>query len=275
MNMPWDWGANEAAEQGSGVIAVRGVHLSIGGRRVLHDVHLKARPGRLLALVGPNGAGKSSLLSVMAGLRRPSLGEVTLDGRSLQAWPAQILARRRAMLSQKVQLGFGFRVDEVVMIGRSPFGEKTGAMDCHLVDAALGAVQASHLRERNYLELSGGEQQRVQLARVLAQVSEPSAAPAWLLLDEPEASLDIAHQHLVLGHARRLAQRGYGVIAVLHDLNLAARYADDVALLAQGQLVRHGKPEDALDSAALSRIYGLPLRRSEVADMHGWLIHPA
>jgi iron complex transport system ATP-binding protein len=115
----------------------------------------------------------------------------------------------------------------------------------------------------------------VQLARVLAQVSEPSAAPAWLLLDEPEASLDIAHQHLVLGHAQRLARHGYGVVAVLHDLNLAARYADDVALLAQGQLVRHGKPEDALDSAALSRIYGLPLRRSEVADMHGWMIHPA
>lgn len=178
------------------------------------------------------------------------------------------------MLSQTLRLAFAFRVDEVVMLGRSPYGETTGATDRRLVDAALAAVQAVHLRDRNYLELSGGEQQRVQLARVLAQIADPIDGPSWLLLDEPEASLDVAHQHGVLAHARRLAQRGHGVVAVLHDLNLAARYADDVAVLAQGRLQLHGPAHEALEPALLSRIYGLPLCRSPVAAAHGWVIHP-
>ena len=263
MNPPLDWQPEQAVN--IGLLHARDVHLSYAGRDVLRGVTLRAQPGRLLALVGPNGAGKSSLLKLLAGLNTPSSGKVTLDGRSLLDWSPMLLACRRAMLSQRVQLGFAFRVEEVVLLGRSPHGMHTaGSVDQGIVEAALLAVQAAHLRGRNYLELSGGEQQRVQLARVLAQVWERGDGPTWLLLDEPEAGLDIAHQHHVLQRAHVFARQGHGVIAVLHDLNLAARYADEVALLARGQLLRCGSPLHALDPDVLSRVYGIALRRSAV-----------
>lgn len=270
MNVAVDW-----QEQGglAGELVAESVHLMRGGRRVLQDVNLRARPGRVLVLIGPNGAGKSSLLSVLAGLLAPSLGSVTLDGCVLTRWAPDALARRRAMLSQQVQLGFAFRADEVVQLGRSPHvpGRER---DGDIVDAALRAAHAWHLRERLYPQLSGGEKQRVQLARVLAQVWDARDSPAWLLLDEPEAGLDIAHQHFILQRARAMAQQGFGVIAVLHDLNLAARYADEVALLAQGRVLRHGSPRHALDPEVLSTVYGLPLRRERI-EHGGWMLVPA
>lgn len=266
---------SRAWDEPAGELAVHEVHLRRGEQTVLQAVSLRARPGRLLALVGPNGAGKSSLLGVLAGLLAPTQGQATLDGRSLAEWPLAALARRRAMLSQQVRLGFGFRVHEVVMLGRSPYGARhDDRADRRIAEAALHAAHAWHLRGRDYLELSGGEQQRVQLARVLAQVWEGDDGARWLLLDEPEAGLDIAHQHFVLRRARLLACQGYGVVVVLHDLNLAARYADEVALLERGRLLRHGSPEEALEPRALSDVYGLPLRRV-ATDGHGWLLAPA
>ncbi len=273
MNVAIDWHERAAP---AGLLAAHDVHLSRGGRRVLQAVDLGARPGRLLALVGPNGAGKSSLLGVLAGVLSPSLGEVSLDGRPLSAWAPEALARRRAMLSQQAQLGFAFRAEEVVMLGRSPHaGSRVRGVDHEIVEAALQATQVWHLRERNYLELSGGERQRVQLARVLAQIWEgrDGSEPCWLLLDEPEAGLDIAHQHFVLRRARQFAQHGFGVIVVLHDLNLAVRYADDMALLAQGRLLRHGSPAHVLDTEILSNVYGLPLRRVPLDD-GAWMLAP-
>lgn len=259
-----------------GQLAAHDVHLTLGGRCVLDGVSLTARPGRLLALVGPNGAGKSSLLGVLAGLLQPDSGTATLDGRTLTQWSARALARRRAMLSQKVQLGFAFKVHEVVMLGRSPHDAGSGAANRQAVVAALHAAQAWELRDRDYLELSGGEQQRVQLARVLAQIWDHADGQAWLLLDEPEAGLDIAHQHFILEQAQALARRGLGVIAVLHDLNLAARHADEVAVLARGRLLRHGAPAQALDVDVLSAVYGLPLRRlAEGARGDKWVIVPS
>lgn len=271
MNQPLDWRSPSTAD---GLLVTRDLHVTRQGRCVLQGVNLQAHPSRVLALVGPNGAGKSSLLGALAGWIAPSLGNVMLDGRSLAAWPTMALARRRAMLSQNVQLGFAFRVEEVVMLGRTPSGRRTlQAQDETIIDLALRLADVAHLRGRNYLELSGGEQQRVQLARVLAQVWEQDEGPAWLLLDEPEAGLDIAHQHDMLRQMRSLSRKGYGVIVVLHDLNLAARYADEVALLTQGRLVRLGAPEYALDPQALSKIYGLPLDR--VPTKQGtWLLTP-
>lgn len=274
MNLAVDWLAPSAPAVGHGLEA-RDVHLGHGGRRVLQAIDLCARPGRLLALIGPNGAGKSSLLSVMAGLTRPSLGEAWLDGEPLSRWPAASLARRRAMLSQRVQLGFAFRTEEVVALGRSPHGwSPQRRQERRIVEQAMQATRVTHLRGRNYLELSGGEQQRVQLARVLAQVWDCQDATGWLLLDEPEAGLDIAHQHDLLAQARQLATQGFGVIVVLHDLNLAARYADDIALLAQGRLVGHGSPDDVLDPSVLSRIYGMALQRVKGEDGR-WIVLPA
>lgn len=269
MNPPLDWLPAAARE---GLLVARELHVTRQGRDVLQGINLRAHPGRLLALVGPNGAGKSSLLGALAGWIAPSMGEVSLDGKLLKQWPAMALARRRAMLSQNVQLGFAFRVEEVVMLGRTPHGQRT-AHDLAIVDEALQVAQVAHLRGRNFLELSGGEQQRVQLARVLAQVWEKEDGPCWLLLDEPEAGLDIAHQYDMLRQMQRLSRKGYGVIVVLHDLNLAARYADDVAVMAQGRIVRFGTPDDALDSQALSKVYSLALDRLPLKEGH-WVLVP-
>jgi len=257
-------------------LVARDIHVRRGNRCILQAVDLSVAPGRLLALVGPNGAGKSSLLNVLAGLLVPSRGHVTLDDRPLDQWSPTALARRRAMLSQQVHLDFAFSTNEVVMLGRSPHPPNNSAVmgDQGIVEAALRAARAWELRGRNYLDLSGGEQQRVQLARVLAQVWEQHDEPSWVLLDEPEAGLDIAHQHFVLEHARTLTRQGYGVITVLHDLNLAARYADDVALLAQGRLLHHGSPAYALDPHTLSTVYGLPLRRITLDDDE-WILVPS
>jgi iron complex transport system ATP-binding protein len=271
MNLPLDWLPSPAR---SDLLMARDLHVTRQGRCVLQGVNLQARPGRLLALVGPNGAGKSSLLGALAGWIAPSSGEVTLDGQSLASWPAMALARRRAMLSQNVQLGFAFRVEEVVMLGRTPHASRTPqALDASIVDQALRLAQVAHLRGRNYLELSGGEQQRVQLARVLAQVWEKDDGPCWLLLDEPEAGLDIAHQYDMLRQMHLLSRKGYGVIVVLHDLNLAARYADEVAVMTQGRLVRFGTPDYALDSQALSKVYNLALDRLPMKE-GSWVLVP-
>lgn len=256
------------------VLRVRDLHWVVNGRHVLQSIDLLARPGRVLVLIGPNGAGKSSLLGLMAGLQRPSLGEACLDGRALHRWGAHALAQRRAMLSQQVRLGFAFGVDEVVMLGRSPHRlHDAGERDVAVVETVLRVAGVGHLRGRNYLELSGGEQQRVQWARVLAQVWDRREPPAWLLLDEPEAGLDIAHQHELLRVARQMAGQGHGVIAVLHDLNLAAQYGDDIALLANGRLVRHGAPSQVLEPEVISRVYGIAMRRSVAADGE-WFLHP-
>jgi len=231
------------------------------GRAIVGDVSLAAKPGRLLALVGPNGAGKSTLLAALSGRIRPDSGAVSLDGKALADWEPRALARRRAMLSQRVDLAFGFTAREVVLLGRSPHAPDA-VRDEAIATSALRAAHVWELRDRRYTALSGGEQQRVQLARVLAQVWDGGRSGAWVLLDEPEAGLDIAHQHFILRRARACAAMGMGVIVVLHDLNLAARYADDVAVMAAGALLRHAPPQIALDTALLSEVYGIPLGRA-------------
>lgn len=244
-----------------GRLIAEGVCVVRQGRTIIQQVSLAASPGQLLVLVGPNGAGKSTLLGALAGRVRPDAGKVSLHGRPLAAWDPRELAQHRAMLSQRVDLAFGFTVREVVMLGRSPH-VPDAERDERIATAALRAAHAWELRDRRYTVLSGGEQQRVQLARVLAQVWESGRSGGWLLLDEPEAGLDIAHQHFILRRARACAAIGLGVIAVLHDLNLAARYADEVAVLASGALLRRGPPHEALETDLLSEIYGIPLGRA-------------
>lgn len=263
MNLPLDWRRDDPD---AGCLVADDVHLDLRGHSILRGIDLTAQPGRMLVLVGPNGAGKSTLLALLAGLQAPSRGAVNLDGRPLAHWSAPALARRRAMLSQHVQLGFGFRVWEVVGLARGPSPVPARA-EAPWIGQALRAAQVAHLRDRRYTELSGGEQRRVQFARVLAQLDHADATrPPWLLLDEPEAGLDIAHQHAVLREAARRARRGWGVVVVLHDLNLAARYADDVALLAGGRLLRHGAPAAVLEGGLLSAAYGCALRHVRTAD---------
>lgn len=235
----------------------------IGRQWLLEQVSLALRPGELLALLGPNGAGKSTLLRLLTGEARPTRGGITLDGRPLQDWPSRALARRRAVLPQSSVLAFPFTVLEVVLLGRTPHcvGSER-ERDRDIAWQALAAADIVPLAERLYTTLSGGERQRVQLARVLAQIWEPprDGEVRYLLLDEPVASLDLAHQHGVLALTHRLSREGVGVLAVLHDLNLAAQYADRVAMLASGRLQAVGAPRQVLTEERVEQVFRVRAR---------------
>ncbi|WP_053207837.1 heme ABC transporter ATP-binding protein [Jiangella muralis] len=227
-----------------------GVSVTLGGARVLDDVSVEARAGEVLALVGPNGAGKSTLLSALTGDVAVSAGTVTLDGATLTAWSATEAAMRRAVLLQQVRLSFPFTVAEVVEMGRAPWaGTPLEDGDDEAVRSALAEADVASFAGRRFTSLSGGEQARVALARVLAQRT------GVLLLDEPTAALDLRHQELVLGVARTRAAAGVAVVVVLHDLNLAAAHADRVAVLAGGRLVATGSPREVLGGALLTDVY--------------------
>lgn len=239
------------------MLSVRELSVCRGPCPVLEDIDLQVRPGELLTVLGPNGAGKSTLLAALSGELAAARGEVLLDGRALADWPARQRACRLAVLPQQSSLAFPFRVDEVVGFGRLPHASGR-CRDAQIVAAALAAADVAHLAGRDYLTLSGGERQRVQLARVLAQLW-PGEPGQVLLLDEPTAMLDPQHQHLCLAAARQLAARGVAVLAVLHDLNLAARYGDRLLLLARGRVQALGDVESVLRPELIEAVFGLPV----------------
>ncbi|GAA3121833.1 heme ABC transporter ATP-binding protein [Streptosporangium carneum] len=225
------------------------VSLSVGSTPLLSEVSMRVAAGELVAVVGPNGAGKSSLLSVLAGDVAPSSGSVTLDGLPLRSLRPARLARMRAVLPQRVTVAFPFTVAEVVAMGL--YGSRlTAPEEEEVVSGAMAATDVAHLAGRAYPTLSGGEQARVSLARVLAQ-----RAPV-LLLDEPTAALDIRHQEQVMGVARDRSLAEDAVAVVLHDLNLAAAYADRVVVMRSGVVVADGAPAEVLASDMLSEVYG-------------------
>ncbi|MFP5428504.1 MAG: heme ABC transporter ATP-binding protein [Gammaproteobacteria bacterium] len=237
------------------MLEVEGLHLRRGSTEVLHDIQLKLQPGEILGVLGPNGAGKSSLLGVLCGELTPSQGQVRLLGRQLADWSGQARARQLAVLPQVSSLGFAFRVEEVVGMGRLPHASGQ-QRDQQIIEAALRAADAWHLLERSYLALSGGERQRVHLARVLAQLW-PGEAGATLLLDEPTSMLDPLHQHTTLQAVRSFADRGAAVMVILHDLNLAARYCDQILLLEQGRCHALDSPRKVLTPEALKAVFGI------------------
>ena len=223
-------------------------------RALLRDVDLSVRPGEVVAIIGPNGAGKSTLLKLLAGDLLPSAGEIRLDGVPLASYSAHELSLRRAVLPQQTILQFAFSSREVVEMGRSPHRERRGSrVGERMVVTAMTRTETTPLAARTYPTLSGGEQGRVSLARVLAQ-----DAPI-LLLDEPTAALDLRHQGLVMEIARELASTGASVLAVLHDLNLAAAHADRLAVLCDGRLVANDEPWAVLNEKLLSDVYGCPI----------------
>ncbi len=239
--------------------------VSLGGAPVLSGVTLRLGPGEVVAVVGANGAGKSTLLRLLAGEIAPSAGAACLDGRPLSTLHPRALARRRAVMSQASQLAFSFTAAEIVA-----FGAEAGGAPRRLGEAlarrALARVDLAGCENRPVSTLSGGQAQRVHLARALAQVEaaerrgeDGGAAPRFLLLDEPTASLDLRHQLHALGVARAMAARGLGVLAILHDLNLAIRAADRIVALAGGRIVADGAPAEVVDDGFVARVYGLTL----------------
>jgi iron complex transport system ATP-binding protein len=227
----------------------------VGGVALVADVTLEIRYGEVLALVGPNGAGKSTLLGMLAGDLAPTAGTALLDDRRLDEWTPKELARARSVLLQANQVAFSFSAQQVIEMGRAPWiGTPGSDDDARAIAAAVAATDVTHLIERGFPTLSGGEKARVSLARVLAQDT------TVVLLDEPTAALDLRHQEDVLRIARGLAADGRAVVVVLHDLSLAAAYADEVAILAGGRLVAHGAPDAVLTADRVEEVYGIPVR---------------
>lgn len=244
------------------MIEAQGISVHIGSKRIVHGVDFSARPGELVAIVGPNGSGKTTLLRALCG-ELSCNGRVTFNGRDLQSLKPVEAAAIRAVLPQATSLAFPFTVREIVKMGL--IGGRSGAVGPEadrLPEQALARVDLEGFAGRFYQELSGGEQQRVQLARVLCQVWMPilDGQPRYLFLDEPVSSLDIKHQLIIMDIARDFTRAGGGVVAILHDLNLAAMYADRIHVMHGGRLDTVGAPQDVLSDAMIERVFGCRLR---------------
>ncbi|MGY4392221.1 iron complex transport system ATP-binding protein [Streptomyces sp. TE12347] len=239
---------------GDAVAEAVDLHLRLGQREVLAGIDLTARAGEVLALVGPNGAGKSTLLGALAADLPAASGVIRIDGRPVADWSAPELALRRSVLPQSAALSFPFPVEDVVRMGRAPWaGTPLAEADEEAVAVAMAATEVTDFAARPFSALSGGERARVALARVLAQ-----RAPL-LLLDEPTAALDLRHQELVLRICRERAAAGDAVVVVLHDLGLAAAYADRAAVLHDGRIAADGPPAEVFEGELLSRVYRQPV----------------
>lgn len=241
------------------MLIAKDICVTLGRKVILHGVTANFAPAQLSVIVGPNGSGKTTLLRALTA-EVPFDGQITLNGHDITQTPAWKLAAMRAVLPQATVLAFPFTVAEVVRLGQMG-GVGAGGPD--RTSDALHRVGLTGYAERFYSDLSGGEQQRVQLARVLLQVWQPvsaSGAPRWLILDEPVSSLDIGHQLLVMQIARDFADQGGGVVAVMHDLNLSAMFADHMVLMRDGQVAAQGLVKDVLIDEHLSDAYGCALR---------------
>lgn len=249
----------KVADQGQGeaLVALEGVEYGYApGRPIVKGLSGAVRAGKLTALIGPNAAGKSTLLKLMLGQARPWRGSVKLGGSEVWSMGAAERARLISYVPQRAGVGFAFSVEQVVGMGR--FAQGAGiAADRAAAEGALEACDLTGLRERVFSELSFGQQQRVLLARALAQAR---GRGRLMLLDEPGSAMDLWHVHHMMGWLVRLARSGLGVVVVLHDLNLASRYADEVWLMDQGGLVAAGSWGEVLRPGLLEPVYRVGLK---------------
>lgn len=246
-----------------GVNAMRAENISysVGKLPILQPMSVEIPSQKLTGLIGPNGAGKSTLLRVLSGLRKPDHGAVFLRGQNIAATPERTRARTIAMVPQSLAVGFGFTVSQIVAMGRHPYLRRLEPLSarCHsMIEDAMHATETMHLRHRLVTELSGGEQQRVFLARALAQ------EPDILILDEPTANLDVRYQLELFDLIARLRQeRSLTVVMALHDLTWALRYCDHAILLNHGHLVAAGPPTDVITDRTIGEVFGVKAQRVE------------
>ena len=244
-------------------LGLHDVRVTLDGRTILSDIDLVLERGRFVGLVGPNGAGKTTLLRVLAALVAPARGRVTLEGRALAGLNRDERARRIAALFQGAGIGWPMRVREIVALGRLPHRRAFAGFsdaDAVAVARAMERTDIGHLADRTEPTLSSGERMRALLARALAVEAD------WLLADEPVTALDPAHQLDAMALLRAASRDGVGVVAVLHDLALAARFCDRIVVLSGGRLVADGRPEEALTDSLLARVFGVTAERGEAAD---------
>lgn len=228
------------------------------GKTLLNDVSVHVRSGAFTAFMGANGAGKSTLLKIISGESKAMSGTVSWNGRKLEDWNIKELSKVRAILRQQYSMQMPFTAEDIVAMGRYPhFRHKMTAQCKKVIRDVSEYVGVAPLLKRNFLTLSGGEQQRVQLARVLAQVWDTPAEQRLVLLDEPVSALDIQYQHQALALVKGLTHAGFTIVAVLHDLNLAMQYSDDILMLKKGNKVTFGPKEQALNEEHIYETFGV------------------
>lgn len=253
-------------------LIAKSITAHMGKKQVLKGIDLAAEPGKVTAIVGPNGSGKSTLLKAISGETKHA-GTLSLNGRAVEDYATWELASLRGVLQQSVFVAFPFTVIELVGLGQA---SGLSAADPTVAMKALTKVGLQGFENRNYHDLSGGEQQRVQLARVLAQVWQYGVDddPRWLFLDEPVSSLDIGHQFVVMDIMQEFAHNGGGVVCVMHDLNLTAMIADQVVLLKSGQVLKSGSVEDVLTDGVLIEAYDCYIRVNTTPPSHSTFVLP-
>ncbi|WPU91489.1 heme ABC transporter ATP-binding protein [Mucilaginibacter sabulilitoris] len=236
------------------MLTVENVTFMAGKRVLVKDVSFAVHPGEILVVLGANGAGKSSLMRLLSGEKEPSAGTIHLSGKLLNSYTAKELALKRAMMNQQNIINLDFLALEVVQMGRYPhYRNQPTPHDWDIINQVMTVTGISHLSERSFLTLSGGEQQRVHLARVLAQIWD--TPEALLLLDEPVSGMDIQYQQQTLALAAMLAKKGFMVITILHDINLAAQYADNILMLKNGRKWYHGAPSEILNTKSIYDVF--------------------
>jgi iron complex transport system ATP-binding protein len=247
------------------ILEARAVSMAIGGATLVDAIDLTVNSGETIAIVGPNGAGKSTLLRLISGDLRAISGAIRLKQRELHAYSSRQLALHRAMLSQHVSVSFPFTVEEIVHMGA---GDRGRAAAEPLVEAALHEAGLADFRHRKLPTLSGGEQQRAHFARVLVQLAcgEATHGPGLLLLDEPTSSLDLRHQIDLVETARRRAANGTAVVAILHDLNLAVRFADRIVVLHRGAKVADDIPANTVTDDLIRTVFEIDVRVQRHSD---------
>lgn len=232
---------------------------AVGNKWLLKNISYKFLPGNCYMICGPNGAGKSTLMKLLSLVAMPDAGEVIYNNTKVDYKKKEAYAKYRSVLSQQVDISFPLEVEEVVMMGRYPhFKISPTREDVEICNEVMALQNLKSFRKRNFLTLSGGEKQRVQFARVLAQIWQmPQQGSRILLLDEPISSLDIKYQFDFLHHVKEFLNEKTIVIAVLHDLNLALNYADEILLLKEGRLFASGQPSEVLSPANISEVFQL------------------
>ncbi|HEX6630951.1 MAG TPA: heme ABC transporter ATP-binding protein [Gemmatimonadaceae bacterium] len=253
----------DVADAADAAVEVRDACYVVGGTSILHDVSVRFARGRFNVVLGPNGAGKSTLLKIATGLLTPTAGAVFYDGRPVDGLDPDALARRRGVLSQHVEMAFPLPVEDVVLMGRYPhYARVPTARDREIVREALAVVGMTARRAQPYPTLSGGERQKVQLARVLAQTwnAREAGGHALLFLDEPTTSLDVHYQLHLLDVARDLLRHDHTVIAILHDLNVALEYGDRFVVLADGRVACEARSAADVTGDLLERVFRVRAR---------------
>lgn len=221
---------------------------------ILQDVGITLLPGSFTAIVGPNGAGKSTLLKTLAHEYTSFQGNVTINGKPVQAYSPKALSLVRAVLPQHSQVQFSFTVEQIVQLGRHAH-QATRIENERVLEEVMTLTGITGFRSRNYQTLSGGERQRVQLARVMAQVWEETVYPRYILLDEPTSSLDIAQQQLIFSLARHACSRNIGVMAIIHDLNQAVQFADELYFMRNGRITAKGESQKVFTKANIEEAF--------------------